>query len=333
MGPVDPAAVTLTALPLHELDAQIATAVPELGSGTGWERPYVPVLTLTAGPCPAGEIEEAARHAFALLVVDGLLVREIVVGATVTSELLGPGDLVAARRGTDELLSLSATWVASAPTRLAILDERLEPVITRWPEIATELLGRAARQTARMTTERAVTQLPRVEDRLVALFWLLAERWGRMGTAGLIVPLSLTHETLGRLVGAQRPTVSLALKQLASDGAVTRRSDGAWVVRQDSAARLEAPGEVPARPAEAVLVQLSPDTAPNGAGARRGISTEDIRKLRERVAALSVEFEAWTATVQLTLSRSQAAREAVLDVSQRHRRRDGHRPPSGGSRR
>jgi hypothetical protein len=35
---------------------------------------------------------------------------------------------------------------------------------------------------------------------------------------------------IGQLVGAQRPTVSLALRRLADDGSVTRTPDGGWLL-------------------------------------------------------------------------------------------------------
>jgi Crp-like helix-turn-helix domain len=50
----------------------------------------------------------------------------------------------------------------------------------------------------------------------MALFWHLAERWGRVSGNGVLVPLALTHRILGQLVGARRPTVSTALRELAN---------------------------------------------------------------------------------------------------------------------
>jgi hypothetical protein len=69
-----------------------------------------------------------------------------------------------------------------------------------------------------------------VELRVLALLWHLAERWGRVGREGVVLPVKLTHETLGRFVGARRPSVTLAMGQLADDGLITRRDDGAWVL-------------------------------------------------------------------------------------------------------
>jgi Crp-like helix-turn-helix domain len=117
---------------------------------------------------------------------------------------------------------------------VAILDDRVLPALRAWPAIGSRLIARAARQAARAAEQRAISQLPRVELRIRALLWHLAERWGRIGASGVLVPLELTHEALGRLVGARRPTVTLALSELARTGAVTRRADGSWVLRADS---------------------------------------------------------------------------------------------------
>jgi len=71
------------------------------------------------------------------------------------------------------------------------------------------------------------------------MFELLAERWGMVTPQGRIIRLPLTHETLGSLIGARRPTVSLALGDLAERGEVVRQ-DGGWLLRHDiTAKRLE----------------------------------------------------------------------------------------------
>lgn len=203
----------------------------------------VPVLSLSRGVLPGGALEQYARRAFGMFVLDGLLIRDMYVGETTASELIGPGDVISPRRCADELLPTGAGWTVSTPARLAVLDERLAGTMGTNPELGTRLLVMMARQTARLTAQRAVSQLPRVEERLLALFWLLAERWGRVGSGGVIVPLSLTHEILGRLVGAQRPTVTLALKALAAEGSLGRRRDGSWLLSARSAARLQPHGK------------------------------------------------------------------------------------------
>jgi hypothetical protein len=62
------------------------------------------------------------------------------------------------------------------------------------------------------------------------LFWHLADRWGKVTKDGIVIPLKLTHQVLGRIVGAQRPSVTTALKTLTDRGALNRAPDGTWVL-------------------------------------------------------------------------------------------------------
>jgi hypothetical protein len=82
----------------------------------------------------------------------------------------------------------------------------------------------------RLAVTQAISQLNRVEERLVALFWHLAERWGRVAAGGVAVPLALSHRLIGELVGARRPTVSTALAELARNDEIVRRDDGTWML-------------------------------------------------------------------------------------------------------
>ena len=76
--------------------------------------------------------------------------------------------------------------------------------------------------------------------RLVLLFWQLAERWGRVGPEGVTVPLPLTHHTLGRLIRAQRPSVTASLRHLAERRLIEREGAGAWLLRGDLSHQLHA---------------------------------------------------------------------------------------------
>jgi CRP/FNR family transcriptional regulator, cyclic AMP receptor protein len=85
----------------------------------------------------------------------------------------------------------------------------------------------------------ALSHLRRVDARLIVLFWQLAYRFGRVQPEGVSVPLRLTHETLGRVVGAQRPSVTTALNQLEAAGRVSRRQGGGWLLHGEPPDDLE----------------------------------------------------------------------------------------------
>ena len=75
--------------------------------------------------------------------------------------------------------------------------------------------------------------LPNVQDRIVAILRSLAQVCGRVRRDGVLIPLRLTHTRLGEMTAARRPTVSLALRDLASAGVVVRLPEG-WLLTADA---------------------------------------------------------------------------------------------------
>jgi CRP/FNR family cyclic AMP-dependent transcriptional regulator len=219
---------------LLDLDSDLAEALGAEVAARARDRVGVATVRLTSGSWRPDALAREFRRAFALIVCEGLIVRELDLAGTLTADLLGPGDIVALGQPSEPLMSTGEHWHVGGQATVAILDDRVLPALHAWPALSSRLIARAARQAARGAEQRAISQLPRVELRIRALLWHLAERWGRMGPAGVVVPLELTHGALGRLVGARRPTVTLALGELTRDGAVLRRDDGAWVLRPDS---------------------------------------------------------------------------------------------------
>jgi hypothetical protein len=128
---------------------------------------------------------------------------------------------------------VQAIWSVLSTVTLAVLDRRFAAEAARYPEITAALFDRLGGRSLRLATTQAISQLTRVDRRLKALFWHLAERWGRVSGDGVVVPLALTHRILGQLVGARRPTVSTALSELAERQELMRRADGSWLLRGD----------------------------------------------------------------------------------------------------
>jgi len=102
--------------------------------------------------------------------------------------------------------------VGASPASLVVLDRGVAAELAAWPEIMASLLDRLTERSERLAITQAISQLTGVDRRLLTLFWHLAERWGRVGTDGVVVPLALTHRMLGQLVGARRPTVSSGMR-------------------------------------------------------------------------------------------------------------------------
>lgn len=91
---------------------------------------------------------------------------------------------------------------------------------------------RASASTGSILTLRlSIVEMRRVEDRLLLLLSLLADRWGRVQADGVCLPLRLTHDVLGRMVCAHRSSVTTALNRLLQKGALSRGVDGSLVLR------------------------------------------------------------------------------------------------------
>jgi len=243
---------------LLDIDADLADALGPDGAAHARDRVGVATVELSAGSWLPETLVRDMHGPFGLIVCKGLIVRELDLAGTLTTDLLGPGDIVALGRAGDGLLTTSERWHVSGHATVAILDERILPALHVWPALGSRLIARGARQAARAAEQRAISQLPRVELRIRALLWHLAERWGRMGPTGVVVPLELTHEALGHLVGARRPTVTLALGELGRDGAVVRRDDGAWILRHDSNPSMPASNGDRPIPVVTVLQDVAP---------------------------------------------------------------------------
>jgi CRP-like cAMP-binding protein len=176
-------------------------------------------------------IGDRAHHP-GLLILGGVLSLEVALEQRTSVELLGPGDLVRLFPGRleDAFLPLATTSRVRSPLTYAVLDAEFAAAATRYPEIVAALVGRLTERSERLATTQAVAQLTGVDRRLMALFWHLAERWGRMTSHGIVVYLALSHSLLAEIVGARRPTVSVALATLAERRELRRRPDGSWLL-------------------------------------------------------------------------------------------------------
>jgi CRP/FNR family transcriptional regulator, cyclic AMP receptor protein len=226
---------------------RLLEAAPDLADFLGPEereeadRIALPVLTV-AGPVKISELLENA-NAFAALVIDGMLVRQLRIGEQPTLRIFGPGELAASGAAPTSALLIESDCRAIDPTHLAVLGIEFLAAAHRWPRLIVGLQARMADGQERLATQLAICQLPRVQDRLLAMLWLLAESWGRVTSAGTTLSLSLTHEALGGLVGARRPTVTLALRELTERGALVHQ-DRSWLLLEPPPVPTGARGEI-----------------------------------------------------------------------------------------
>ena len=218
--------------PLLDLDPDLGALVREEVRDACRRELDVEVHRLPQGPWAAGGEHADAEHA-GLLLIDGVIARDVVVSDTVSTELVGPGDVVRpwSLQESPGLLQATIRWTALTDVRVGVLDRWFAGRLARWPEVNVALLDRLNERTHRLATTQAISQLNRVDRRLLSLFWHLAERWGRMTPEGVAIPLTLSHRMLGQLVGARRPTVSSAIGELATRDELVRREDGTWLLK------------------------------------------------------------------------------------------------------
>jgi CRP-like cAMP-binding protein len=198
----------------EELDVRMRLAARPAATAVTFE--------LDVGDVELNEWLEAASPGPGVLILEGVLAVNVRVGDRVASELLGPGDLVEpSQHAEEEFLVCEIGWRALVAMRFAVLDAAFAERVRPWPQIMQALLRRSQRRTHCLNVQRAIASQPRLEVRLALLLWHLAARWGRVEPGGIRLPLPLTHQLLGRLVGAERPSVSHALARLARAGVVT----------------------------------------------------------------------------------------------------------------
>jgi CRP/FNR family cyclic AMP-dependent transcriptional regulator len=223
---------------LLRVDAGLRAAVPAEELPFAERDVLASRFDLHPGPwSPEMLVADTARP-FAALLLDGMVTQEILLGGRCSANLLGPGDVFRPWRAIDTALPCTARWTCAADASIAVLGERFLTAARRWPGLTAVVHERLTEQLELSGLRTAILGLPRVEDRVLAFFWQLADRWGIVRPDGVVIGLALTHALIGQFVGAQRPTVSLALQALAEDRLLRRTSAGVWTLSHDSHQRL-----------------------------------------------------------------------------------------------
>jgi hypothetical protein len=214
---------------------------PELGEGLDLaSRAAAGRIAVRALPLPVGDWEvadPADAGTLGLLVLDGLLVRWVTVGDVRCCELLGAGDVLRPWTLHDPAgggpLPAEAQWRVVEAARIAVLDRRFALQVARWPEITATIVDRVVVRARRLAFHVSVCSLVRLELRLLVVLWHFADRWGRVTPRGVHLPLRIGHELLAGIVGARRPSVTVALGRLRETGSVVRRPDRTWLLAHD----------------------------------------------------------------------------------------------------
>ncbi|MFZ0386754.1 MAG: helix-turn-helix domain-containing protein [Solirubrobacteraceae bacterium] len=233
---------------------RLLEADPELGARLEGEelvqaRKYamLPAVRLDEGRWNIQQLRDARGvrgEVYGFVLTEGTITIDASFAGRRAARVLDSNELILLEGWDNDTLPVRWEFTVLEASTVAVLDERLELIARRWPSLMTALVIRGADQTRHALLQQAISQLPRVEDRLLALMWSLADSRGIVRPDGVHVPLSLTHETLARMIGARRPTVSLGLKALSEKGVLSIDGDG-WLIARDSLNEF-APGRGPA---------------------------------------------------------------------------------------
>jgi CRP/FNR family transcriptional regulator, cyclic AMP receptor protein len=215
-----------------EVDPALAEGLDEQARALANERALAPVETLAPGDWHSQLADRADPFDIGLLVLEGVICRRIDVADASFIELLGAGDIVCPWRRESGRATVESRehWTLLTRTSVALLDRRFAVSTARWPEITAHLIDRCASRWHSLALSGAVSHLIRVELRLMAALWQLADRWGRVTPEGIVIPLRLTSTMLASIVGARRPSVSTATNTLARRNLLRRCEDGTWLL-------------------------------------------------------------------------------------------------------
>ena len=107
------------------------------------------------GPGRESGCARRARSMSGLLLLGGLMTRELVLADNVAAELLGPGDLVRPWQaaGPERLVPYEIRWTALERTELAILDRRFAALLPRYPQVNAMLIDRLTERSQRLVAD------------------------------------------------------------------------------------------------------------------------------------------------------------------------------------
>jgi CRP/FNR family cyclic AMP-dependent transcriptional regulator len=215
---------------LLEADEALGAALAPEDRAAAGERAVAQTLTLKPGVwSPA--VASSQRAGLGLLVLEGLLSREVRVKSRVALQVFGHGDLLRPWNppGLPSSVPVQAIWKVLTAARLAVLDRQFAVTIASWPEVTGALVDRALQSSRALAVQSAVRQGGSVEERLLLMLWHLAHRWGRMDEDGVVLRMDgLSSAVLAQMAATTPESAANALKHMEERGNVKRLSGSGW---------------------------------------------------------------------------------------------------------
>ena len=137
---------------------QLLDLDPDLGTSCRGPSRRVPSRARRGGPAaragPWAADGADPEHA-GLLLIDGVIARDVVVSDTVSTELLGPGDVVRPWSLQDPpAAAATIRWTALTDVNVALLDRRFAGLLARWPEVNVAIMDRIDERAHRLAPRR-----------------------------------------------------------------------------------------------------------------------------------------------------------------------------------
>lgn len=217
---------------LLDADPDLGEGLPEVARARLNGLLRAPVLAVDKGCWEPPALEPGS---IGLLVLSGLITRRVSLGPASSSELMGPGDILRpAEHGLIPEFTLhSSAWRVLSKADAAVIDRRTTALLGRSPDLSAAIAARLLRRTRCLAYLMAVQHFRRVDDALLATLWHVAAMWGKVTLDGVVLPFRFTHEALAEIVGARRPTVTVAVHSLEARGQLRREEPGRWVLLGD----------------------------------------------------------------------------------------------------
>jgi CRP/FNR family cyclic AMP-dependent transcriptional regulator len=220
------------AIAVLQSDPDLAEDLTERQAALARERVVAEVSSYPRGrwAVDPDEFDDAAN--MGLLIIDGLMTRDVTVAEYTCAELLGPGDVVQPwlRLGRDSSVAAEVNWQIVQPIRLAALGRSFMDSTSQWPEIFAAISRRIMQRSHWLAFHLAVCGLRRIDDRVLLVLWHFADRWGTVTRDGVLLDIPLTHDLLAAVIGARRPSVSVAVRRLAEQERLVSRPRSRWLL-------------------------------------------------------------------------------------------------------
>jgi hypothetical protein len=219
-------------VPVLEYDPDLAEDLSGEELALAREKVVADLVRYPTGPWPVAPDDFDQTASFGLLLVDGLLAREVTVAEYTCAELLGPGDVLQPwlRIGPEQSVATEIDWDVVQPVSAAVLDRGFSTVASSWPEIPAAVSRRLMQRTHWLAFHLAVCGLRRVEERLLLVLWHFADRWGAVTPEGIRLDLRLTHDLLAAVTGSRRPSVTNGLRRLTQEGRIRPLRRSRWLL-------------------------------------------------------------------------------------------------------